>query len=78
EDDLEAAETAQEEAQEIRTGLERALARETTLAGNLRRAETAVTGAARTLRQAETALRRATGARDAIQDQVDGIEAELI
>ncbi|WP_306340862.1 lonely Cys domain-containing protein, partial [Streptomyces sp. AS13] len=78
EDDLDTAETSREEAQEIRTGLERALARETTLAGNLRRAETAVTGAARALRQAETALRRATGARDAIQDQVDGIEAELI
>ncbi len=78
EDDLDTAETARDEAQEIRTGLERALARETTLAGNLSRAETAVTGAARTLRQAETALRRATGARDAIQDQVDGIEAELI
>ncbi|MDX2922684.1 hypothetical protein [Streptomyces sp. NE06-03C] len=78
EEDLDTAETAREEAGELRSRLERAVARETALAGDLRRAETAVAEAARVLRQAETALRRATGVRDTVQDQVDGIEAELI
>ncbi|MFE2397658.1 lonely Cys domain-containing protein, partial [Streptomyces sp. NPDC059425] len=76
-DALDEADTAREAARELRTGLEGALGRETTLAGNLRRAEEDAAEADRVLRQADTALRRATGARDAIQDQLDGIEAEL-
>ncbi|TXS31519.1 hypothetical protein EAO74_08945, partial [Streptomyces sp. gb1(2016)] len=75
--DLDAANTARETADGLRTGLDGTRARETTLIGDLGRAEEAVTRADRTVRQADTDLRRGTRARDAIQAQVHEIGRDL-
>ncbi|HBF80752.1 MAG TPA: hypothetical protein DD420_12745, partial [Streptomyces sp.] len=75
--DLDEANTARETADGLRTGLDGARARETTLVGDLGRAEEAVARADRTARQADTDLRRGTRARDAIQAQVDEIGRDL-
>ena len=73
----EAMTTAREEADELRSDLEETREREDSLAQELVRAEGAVARAEHALRRADGDLRRETRARDAVQDQVRGIERDV-